>query len=130
MLTFGLASSKVCITYSWCPCNRLWARLEFYDFFCRRHSLIKRLCYKNLFQFMQHDNFRNLNRLILTHWYFPVIKRFTFHYLMKSAPIPGNQGSFEILQLFDIWRYQSLVVLFFSYLLNLIWDESVGVCLV
>ena len=34
---------------------------KFYDFFCRR-------CYNNLFQFMQHDNFRNLNRLIFTHW--------------------------------------------------------------
>ena len=29
--------------------------------------------------------------------------------LMKSAPIPGNQSSFEILQygMFDIWHYQS-----------------------
>ena len=25
---------------------------------------------------------------------------------MKSAAIPGNQSSFEILQLFDIRRYQ------------------------
>ena len=40
--------------------------------------------------------------------------KYTFHYLMKLAPIPGNQSSFEILQLFDIWRYQSLVILFFS----------------
>ena len=28
MLTFGLFSSKVCITYSRCPCNKLWRRLE------------------------------------------------------------------------------------------------------
>ena len=28
---------------------------------------------------------------------------------MKLAPIPGNQGSFEMLQLFDTW--QSLVIL-------------------
>ena len=75
---------------------------------------------------MQHDNFRKLNRVIFTHWkhlesrvnafwyYFPVIKRYTFRYFMKSAPIPGNQSSFEILELFDIWRYQSLVILFFS----------------
>ena len=28
MLTFELASSKVCITYSRCPCNKLWRRLE------------------------------------------------------------------------------------------------------
>ena len=33
---------------------------------------------------------------------------------MKSALIPGNHSSFEILELFDIWRYQSLVILFFS----------------
>ena len=49
---------------------------------------------------MQHDNFRNLNRVIFTYWkylefranafwyYFPVIKQYTFHNLMKSAPIP------------------------------------------
>ena len=28
MLTFGLVNSKVCITYSRCPCNKLWRRLE------------------------------------------------------------------------------------------------------
>ena len=49
---------------------------------------------------------------------------------MKSAPIPGNQSSFKILQLFDIWRYQSLVTLFFSSVVILIKDESDGVCLV
>ena len=43
-----------------------------------------------------------------------LIKRYTFHYLMESAPIPGNQSSFEILQLLDAWRYQSFVILFFS----------------
>ena len=53
---------------------------------------------------------------------------------MKSAPIPGNrlpfQSSFEALQLFDIWRYQSLVISFFSSVVVLILDESDGVCLV
>ena len=39
---------------------------------------------------------------------------------MKSAPIPGNQSSFEILQLFDIWRHQGLVRLFFSSAVTLI----------
>ena len=48
---------------------------------------------------------------------------------MKSAPIPRNQSSFEILELFGIWRYQSLVILFFSSVVILIYDESVGVCL-
>ena len=28
MLTFGLVSLKVCITYSSCPCNELWRHLE------------------------------------------------------------------------------------------------------
>ena len=49
---------------------------------------------------------------------------------MKSAPIPGNQSSFEILQLFHIWRYQSLVISFFSSVVILTYDESDGVCLV
>ena len=95
---------------------------KFYEFFCRRHFLMNRRCYKNLFQFMQHDNFRNLNWVIFTHWKhleswvnvfwycFPVM---TFHYLMKLVPIPGNQSSFELLQLFDTWCYQSLVMLVF-----------------
>ena len=29
MLTFGHLSSKVCITYSRCPCNKLWRRLKY-----------------------------------------------------------------------------------------------------
>ena len=99
---------------------------EFYDFSCRRYSLMNRPCYNNLFQFMQHDNFRNLNRVISIHWIhleswvkafwycFRVIKKYTFHYLKNSVPIRGNQSSFKILQLFDMWRYQSLVILFFS----------------
>ena len=86
----------------------------------------------NLFQFMQHDNFWNLNRMIFTHWKhlkswvnafwycFVVFKQYTFHYLMKSATIRGNQSSLELLQLFDIWRYQSLVILFFSSVVILI----------
>ena len=42
------------------------------------------------------------------------IKRYAFQYLMKSVSIPRNQSSFEILQLFDTLRYQSLVILFLS----------------
>ena len=49
---------------------------------------------------------------------------------MKSAPLTENQTFFEIFQLFDIWSYQSLVILFFSSDVILILDESVGVCLV
>ena len=95
---------------------------KFYNFFCRRHSLMNQPCYNNLFQFMQHDKFRNLDRVVFPlqsrvnglWYYFIVIKRYTFQYLMKSTPVLGNQSSFEILQLFDIWRCQSLVILFFS----------------
>ena len=35
--------------------------------FVRRHSLMNRLCYNNLFQFMQQGNFLNLNRVLFTH---------------------------------------------------------------
>ena len=81
-----------------------------------------RPCYNNLFQFMQRDNFRNLNKVILTHWkqlqsrvnafwyWFSVIKLYIFHYFMKSAPIPRNQNSFEILHLFETWCYQSFPI--------------------
>ena len=81
---------------------------------------------------MQDDNFRNINSVSFTHWKplesrvnafwysFAEIKRYTFHYLMKSALTPGNQSYSEILQLLDIWRYQNLVLLFFSSVLILI----------
>ena len=48
---------------------------------------------------------------------------------MKSAPISGNQSSFEILKMFDVRRYQSLVIIVLSSVLILISDESDGVCL-
>ena len=31
---------------------------NFNDFFCKRHSLMNGLCHNNLFQIMQHDNFK------------------------------------------------------------------------
>ena len=40
---------------------------KFYDLFCRRHSLMSGLYYNNLFRFMQHDDFRNLNTVIFGH---------------------------------------------------------------
>ena len=46
---------------------------------------------------------------------------------MKLVPIPGNQSSFEMLQLFYTWRYESLGVLFFSSVVTLILNESDGV---
>ena len=106
---------------------------KFYDFFCRRHSLMNRPCYNNLFQIRQHDNFRNVNRVFLISennlefrvngiWYcFKVIKQCAFHYLMKSVPITGKLSSFEILHLFDTLHYQSLVILF----LVLLWLWSI-----
>ena len=39
---------------------------KFYNFSCRRHSLMQRQCYKNLLQFLEHGNFRNLNRVIFS----------------------------------------------------------------
>ena len=53
-----------------------------------------------------------------------VSKRYTFHHLIKSTPIPGNQSSFEILQLLDVWLYQNLVILFFCSVVILIYSES------
>ena len=116
--------------------NQLLFFYKFYDFFCRRHSLMNRPCYNNLFQIMQHEKLRNLNRAIFTNWkhlesrvnviwyWFSVIKRYTFHCFMKSAPIPGNQGSIEILQLFDTWccqSYQSDIIFYFYYDFKLRW---------
>ena len=40
---------------------------KIYDFFCGRHSLMNRPCYNTLFQFMQHGDFQNLNRVIFTY---------------------------------------------------------------
>ena len=106
---------------------------KFCYFFCRRHSLMNQACYNNLLQIMQHHNFQNLNRMIFTHWKelesrvnafwycFPVIKQ----YILLSdeiGSIPRNQSSFEILQLFDIWRYQSLLILFLSFVMIFIYD--------
>ena len=74
--------------------------------FCRQHCLINPLCCSNFFQIMQHDECRvistlwnHLAFLFNTYWYcFKVIKRYIFHYLMKSIPIPENQSPFKILQ--------------------------------
>ena len=46
--------------------NQLLFFYKFYDFFCRRHSLMNRPCHNNLFQIMQHEKLRNLNRAIFT----------------------------------------------------------------
>ena len=74
-------------------------------------------CYNDLFLFMQHDNFRNLNRVIVTHIKHLESRNNVFWYCL-------------ILQLFDIWRYQSLLIIFFSFVVILIKDESDGVCFV
>ena len=52
-----------------------------------------------------------------------------FHYLLKPVPIPGNQSSFEILQLSDTWRYQ-ILILFFSSVVSSIQNESDCGCLI
>ena len=65
--------------------------------------LTNRPCYYHLFQFMQHDHFWYLNRVIVTHgkylqfrvnalsYCFPVIKWYTFHYLIKSDQFQENR---------------------------------------
>ena len=79
---------------------------KFY-FFCRRHSLMNWPCYNNLFKIVQHGIFRDLNRVIFTQWKLlksqvdtfryclTVLKRHTFPCLLESAPIPGNQSSWN-----------------------------------
>ena len=69
-------------------------------FFIRQHSLMNRPFYNISFQVMQHGKFRNLNSGNFSHWKhlefwvnvfwycFKVFKRYTFHYSMKSVPIP------------------------------------------
>ena len=42
--------------------------------------------------------------------------------------IPHSCNS-AVLKLFDTWSYQSLVILFFSSVVTLIWNESNGACL-
>ena len=115
---------------------------KFYDFFCRRQSLMNRPCYENLSQIMKHDNFWHLCRVVFTQrkhlenqvnafWNcLKVIKVNTSQYLMKSVPIPANQNSFEILQLFDTWHYQILVILFFSSAVTLILKWIKWCCLI
>ena len=110
-----------------CFYNRLRVTFKFYDFFCRQHFVIIRPCHSNLLYIMLQDNFRNLNRVIFIQrkhlksqvnafWYcFKVIKRYTFHYLIKSVLILGNQSSFEILQLFVTWQVSP------HYFLVLLW---------
>ena len=43
--------------------SNLYVRLKQLLFFCKFYDFF----YNNLFQFMQHDNFRNSNRVIFTH---------------------------------------------------------------
>ena len=47
---------------------------------------------------------------------FSVIKQYTLYYVMKLVPILENRIFFEILQLFEIWSYQSLVIFFLVFL--------------
>ena len=49
---------------------------------------------------------------------YKVSHQYNFHYLyiIKWVSTQGNQSSFEILKWYNIWRYKSLVILFFSLL--------------
>ena len=67
-LSFLLRDLKVhrCPSNLYIMLKQLLVFCMFYDFFCRRHSLMNRFCYYNIFQIMKHDNFRNLNEVIFT----------------------------------------------------------------
>ena len=45
---------------------------------------------------------------------------YSTHSKHLESPIPGNKSFFEMLQLFDIWRYQSLMISFFNSVVILI----------
>ena len=95
--------------------------------------------YNNLFQIKQHDTFWNLLRVIVNKskdlespvnvfWYcFTEIKRYTSFFLMKL--VPKNQSIFEILPLFDIWSYQNLVILLFTFFRNIRYSDIFSQCM-
>ena len=103
----------------------------FYHFSCSWHSLMNQPS-NNLLQIMQHGIVWNLNRVIFAQWKhletkvnafwycMKVIKRYPFHYLIESVPVPRNQSPFEILPLPDTCCYKTLVICF----LVLLWCQS------
>ena len=112
-----------------CYVKTIIAFYKFYELFCRRHSLMNPRYCNNLFHMMQ---LSKLKRVIFTQWKhlesrvnvfwycFKAIKQYAFCYLTKSVPTARNKSSFEILQLFDTWCCQNLVILFFSSVVALI----------
>ena len=113
---------------------------KFYEFFCRRLPLINRPCYNKFFQFMQHDNFWHLNRVIFTHWkhlesrvnafwycfsLFQSLNNIPFTIWWNRPPFQETRALVKysnclihgvivwyMALLFDTWRYQSLMILF------------------
>ena len=102
---------------------------KFYDFFCRRYSMMNRPCYENFFQFVQHGNFRNLNRVNFIHWKhlqsrvnaswycFPVIKQYTFHYWWNRLPFQETR----VLLKYCICMIYSVIKVQWYYFLVLLW---------
>ena len=106
---------------------------KFSDFFFRRYSLMNRESCNNLFRLMQHDNFRNLNRLIFIHWKhfesrvdafwycFPVIKRYIFSLFDE---IGSHSKKSELLwNIAILFLYGVIKVLWLDFLV-ILWSES------
>ena len=51
-----------------CYIKTIYCFLKNFKIFFRRHFLMNRPWNNDSFEFMQHDNFRNLNTVIFTHW--------------------------------------------------------------
>ena len=134
----------------WCQSNlylmlkQLLLFYKFFDFFCRQHSQMSQPCWNNLFQFMQHNNFWNLNALNCTHWKHLESRVnaiwYCFRVIKWSFTICRNRLPFQEIREYSerfwsitiawIWRYQSLVILCFISVAILIYDESDSVCFV
>ena len=105
-------------------------------------TLMNRPCYKNNFQFMQHDNFRNLNEVISTYWKllqselmpfdtcFQSLNDIPFTILWNRLPSQETRSPLKYCNCLITLRYQSFVILVFSSIVILIQDEFNGVSLV
>ena len=88
---------------------------KFYDFFCCRYSLMNRSCYNNLFQFMQHDDFRNLNWVIFNDFWNCFLQSNDIPFTIRWNRLPFQETRALLKYcnwLVYVWRYQSLVIWF------------------
>ena len=95
--------------------------------------------YNNLFQIKQHDTFWNLLKVIVNKSKDLEPQSMSFDtVLQKLNDIPlsiwwnwfqKNQSFFEILPLFDIWSYQNLVILLFTFFRNIRYSDIFSQCM-